>query len=125
MIATSIEQSKKLLKLGLSPKSADMYYREWKRDTKNISLAYVKGVITNEDLPCWSVGALLEVMPAIIDNTFKLKCIKDNIVAGYYFSYHDKNDKRNKTVFTSKTPTDAAYNMVVWLLENNYIKKGV
>lgn len=50
MSYTNIEQSKKLLKLGLSLESADMIFD---------GVGYVKSPNT---LPCWSIGALLEVL---------------------------------------------------------------
>ena len=58
---TDISQSKKLAEI-LPLESADMYYREWKRDTKNIRIANV-GTAGESDLPCWSLAALLDIMP--------------------------------------------------------------
>jgi hypothetical protein len=60
---TDIEQSKKLAKI-LPFKSADMYYREWKRDTKDIRIANV-GTAGELDLPCWSLTALLKYLSEI------------------------------------------------------------
>lgn len=56
---------KKLLSLGLDPSTADMYYREWKRATKDIRIAHM-GTAGEKDLPAWSLEALLELMPDII-----------------------------------------------------------
>lgn len=67
---TSLEQSKKLAEI-LSIESADMCYREWKRDTKNIRIANV-GTAGESDLPCWSLAALLNVLPdSIYNNTYE------------------------------------------------------
>ena len=89
MSYTSIGQSKMLLELGLSPESADMYYKyvlsnsdkiihnpeicspinalEWYNKGYTIS---GKNALTSDEfcVPCWSLGALLEVMPKIILN---------------------------------------------------------
>ena len=59
---TSLKQSRRLGKF-LPNESADMYYREWKRDTKNIRIANV-GTADESDLPCWSLAALLNVLPS-------------------------------------------------------------
>ena len=69
---TDIEQSKTLTKI-LPFKSADMYYREWKRDTKDMRIAHV-GTADKLDLPCWSLAALLGVLPSrLFDATPKRK----------------------------------------------------
>ena len=61
-ICTSIKQSKKLAEI-LPLESADMYYRDWKRMTKDIRIAHV-GSGGIGDLPCWCLTALLDVLPS-------------------------------------------------------------
>lgn len=85
---TDIEQSKKLAKI-LPFKSADMYYREWKRDTKDIRIANV-GTAGELDLPCWSLAALLSVLPegtrllkSATDDTYHCDCPKGNVDKWY------------------------------------------
>ena len=63
---TDIEQSKKLTEI-LPLESADMYYREWKRMTKDIRIAHV-GSAGEKDLSCWSLAALLSVLPDEIND---------------------------------------------------------
>ena len=58
---TTIEQSKRLAEI-LPIESADMYYRDWKRATKDIRIAHV-GTAHKKDLPCWSLAALLKIIP--------------------------------------------------------------
>ena len=70
---TSIEESKKLIELGLKPETADMWYRSL------LDFPEIKRTINGElgILPCWSVGQLLELMPTYElwkenrDNTIK------------------------------------------------------
>ena len=109
---TSIEQSKKLLELGLSSESADMYYE--------VHSAYIEetpkiGYKHGLNIPCWSVGSLLEVMPPI----YGLKPIIDLCCNSSRYSYIDMpiDTKSYDSVL------DASYEMVCWLLENDYIKK--
>lgn len=79
-ICTSIEQSKKLLSLGLDPSTADMYY-SWvgtaytlHAESYNELIAWRKYYAKTHKhpscrtsiIPCWSFGALLELMPDII-----------------------------------------------------------
>ena len=111
---TSIEQSKKLLELGLSPESADMHTEMFEENGDMISLVVGgKGDNSkrNYGTPIWSIGALLEVMPNIelfkLDSKYIVGKLDENLNES---AWHD-------------TPLEAAYNMVVWLLENNYIKQ--
>ena len=140
MYYTSIEQSKKLLKLGLNPESADMWYSYYGNSKYNPTIAY-KGQqwflcqIRNslhDDIPCWSLGALLEVMPEqIIYSDFKpfpLGLFKGNKEEhskyGHYWIQYFATDSGGAHIQTNgHSPIEAAYSMVVWLLENNYIKK--
>ena len=118
---TSIEQSEKLLELGLSFKSADMFYNEEPDEIypKDIIDTKCPSVIREEHkhyleeygIPCWSIGALLELMP----ESYQLTRGKDNKCQFMLFHIliHD----------WFNTPFEAVYNMVCYLLENGYIKK--
>ena len=119
---TSVEQSKKLLELGLKAESADMHYID--EDEELIRVGWdAKYPPDAEHLPAWSVGALLEVMPqtnkfhTIVDIEFNRitfePCDDDIILDESTFHYSDGKDL-----------LEACYNMICWLLENknNYIK---
>ena len=137
MYYTSIEQSKKLLELGLSPETADMYYAlmEDNIPTKYPMLIdcdcadYYKG----EDIPCWSVGALLELMPKAIQKyDERERCYKTyhpNLYQAYYhccgYAFGPSLNQENHDMlctFGDGTWIDVIYKQVVWLLENNHIK---
>ena len=73
-ICTSIEQSKKLLSLGIDPSTADMWYSYYGNSKYNPTVAY-KGQqwflcqirnSSHDDIPCWSLTALLKLLPDII-----------------------------------------------------------
>ena len=125
---TNEEQSRYLVELGLDTNTADMCLVKNPADEFRPVCGTVKYVTDlreqtgykAEIIPCWSVGALLEVMPfTILDNKYHFMlgrgAIKDWAI-GYvtlkeeYFTLEDNN------------LVEAAYNMIVWLLENNYIK---
>ena len=78
-ICTTIEQSKRLLELGLNPETADMYYSE------NPQLLFIrdKGIpLEDEDFPAWSLHRLIELCPEYInidgyaDTTYWIKIYK-------------------------------------------------
>ena len=117
-ICTSLEQSKKLLSLGLDPSTADMW---WSRCTitdfgdNNLKVSYAVTPCnisqfknTDKDIPCWSLTALLELMP--IGSHIEKK-------TGGYACY---------VVYTkpleASTPIEAAFEMVCWLIKQGHIK---
>ena len=134
MIATTIEQSKKLLELGLSPESADMY--RWEYNGQWFISPLAEGgfnVGSTTDELCWSLPALLELMPNFIvshDTAFE-----DEDAEGISTTYYKHLEINNKSIwecsykddgilsrFKADTPIEAAYSMVVWLIEQGYIK---
>ena len=76
-VCTSREQSERLLALGLKPETADMAYKtigkvvdmgevRWMYQ-HNPSVVY-KGIMTEEDIPAWSMHRLIEMMPESIEH---------------------------------------------------------
>jgi len=130
---TTIEQSKKLVELGLNPDTADMYYFCDPTPAGNVmhpTLIIVEKYLHSRlpeydkgDIPCWSLGALLELMP---------KAQEDGNNGEVYpiVCKSLKNDTWNcvnrSTLHITKSyasPIDAAFEMICWLLENNCMKK--
>ena len=66
-IATSIEESKRLLELGIDTKSADMYWIHVQREGFNDwwKVETIQGAFKpcSMDIPAWSLGALLDLCP--------------------------------------------------------------
>lgn len=61
-ICTSIEQSKKLLALGIDINTADMYY-DCNSDDIQDKPEVAIGTVWSKDIPAWSLGALIELLP--------------------------------------------------------------
>lgn len=123
---TSIEQSKKLVELGLNPDTADMHYIKCIREN---DVRYIPELLLDDnecDIPCWSLGALLELMPASIEEVkdHNVDLILGPLEDKWEISYFDWTGLQHGPSIISDTPLEAAYNMVIWLLENDYIKKG-
>ena len=105
-IATSIEESKRLLELGIGKNTADMCH-EWigSDDVYSLRIGKCYDVL---DIPAWSLGALLDFMP-----TGKAFCWEEN---GLYWI---------DGVLASMPSGDyigAAVKMVELLVEEGYIK---
>ena len=137
---TTIEQSKKLVELGLSPDTADMFYS--RRPTGKSEYSVFPDfkpegrleVFTKVDLPCWSLGALIELMPKIISVP-----VDERSAYFYSLEWQFANDNSLRYIATNrgkclidiysdhdtrgKSLIETAFEMVCWLLENGYIKK--
>lgn len=124
---TSIEQSEELVKLGLDPDTADKYYfldptpvgniyhlldKRVDIGVKNIP-EYEKG-----DIPCWSVGALMDVISSSI------KCISTVSMPVMYF--HNKRivyklGWKKSHVSKGESFLESCYDMVEWMLKEKMI----
>lgn len=129
---TSIEQSKKLLELGLGLETADMYYIT----ESLLGGKYIDSPIVGKDkesdeypeefsksVPCWSLGALRNLIPVgIVHNDTTVLFKNHNRIDGSWVYYFVNEDGIITVQFTG-SDLNAAYETVVWLLENDYIKK--
>lgn len=133
-ICTSLDQSKKLMELGLDTNTADMFYAEvlgkdgpgsapchvistWGYDKfgdmKEYENKFVKFV------PAWSLSVLMGLMPITIQvNGIPFSLGSEISQEGYSFGY---DYDQGKLVFTKDLPIDAAVEMIGWLLENRKI----
>lgn len=94
---TNIKQSKKLIELGLNPETADMVYRMEFNPYDNVyvlneeypELLKFSGYFLQEDVPCWSLGALLGMMPILDEQNATLECCTDETgkVVSYNIEY--------------------------------------
>lgn len=118
---TDLGQSKKLADI-LPLDSADCFYRRFVDNYNAIQYTletypYNKGADKIHDIPCWSLSALLDVLPRIehlrpsIDLNPKLD---SNEVAIYYHSEDSPYVVKDNLI-------DAAFAMAMWLKENNKI----
>lgn len=62
-VCTSVEQSKRLLKLGLKPETADCYNREEEYGFSN----WIGKPSLTTDIPAWSLHRLIELYKSVED----------------------------------------------------------
>lgn len=80
MIATSIEQSYKLLEAGLSPDSADMHWSSRKMEKINGEWRIVQCDLVvgkcdaPNDLPAWSIGKMIDILGE--DKVTAVSCVR-------------------------------------------------
>lgn len=102
---TDLQQSKKLAEI-LPLESADMYY--WCGE--QIRIGSYKAIDIDYDIPCWSLAALLSVLPKI----HKLKPILDLEENSIQYSGID-------VYVVADNPVDACYEVIVKLYELNLL----
>lgn len=113
MTTTTKKQSRRLIELGLNADTADTVRTEGTHST-----------------PAWSLQGLLEAMPSdIVWNRVGYYLVLHKFIhnetgqINYEFSY--ENDFGQVPMgfdYTAPNPVNAAYEMLVWLLENNLVK---
>ena len=134
---TSLEQSKKLAEI-LPIESADMRYgyiapynfSDRMYDGGYDEVPYPKDFLIKNpnfsadeydaELPCWSLSALLDLIPDIIED-YVLRIDK---VDGEYFIWYDKIGEGWSDAIdhpSSENFIDAAFEMICWLKENGKI----
>ena len=117
-ICTSVEQSKKLMELGIDVNTADMFYPNAPSPVPCVDDGNPKGDVY---IPAWSISALLGLMPMIYEyeNDPEDGGCQPNLCKGW-----DNNQwhivYRTSLYITDwyDDPLDAAFEMVVWLKEN-------
>ena len=125
--ATTKEQARKLIELGIDVNTADMYY--YNNDSIPQIISDVKSLRENINPKfytlAWSLSALIELMPEHIvinnkvSNSLKMYKEEGGIGFCYFFGAVDKVDD---IIICDTTPLDAAYEMVVYLVENKLIQ---
>lgn len=127
MNCTTIEQSKSLIEAGLNPDTADMVwlFEPLIGDYTEFPVFKLKPNATEkEDIPCWSTGALIELLP----KTIRRKCmdyplhIYPNPDSSYDIEYNARVIA--EIGFNKNSLIVAVMEMIFWLLKNGFIKKG-
>ena len=133
-ICTSIEQSQKLVELGIDIDTADMMWDDWNLIDEGwkLSIGYypeIKKDYGRKCYPAWSLSALLELIPSYLGD-FKdgIDFIFSKAINGKrYSAEYIKFNNNGLAIFNHKTVTgdtaiDAVFGIVCWLLENKKIQ---
>ena len=123
-IATSIEQSNKLLELGLSSESADMCWALPCAIAEKVEdippQLYVEQYCSADIAPAWSLSRLESKIPCGITNedgdTYLFN--KWNRLDGSWKAAYHLDD--NEYISFTGNSFEVIYDMIVWLLENDF-----
>ena len=122
MICTTIEQSKRLIELGVDRKTSDMYY--W--CGSDLRIGGYRAQDEELDIPAWSLSALLGLMPFhIIENNQRYGFYQGKGLnkqgETYRFGYKTNYDSFLFETSLYNDVVDAAFELIRWLKENNKI----
>ena len=110
---TTIEQSKVLAEI-LPLESADMYYDIDSYGIQTTPEVLMTSVVRKKDIPCWSLSALLDVLPDEVGDNHYLTLDKEG--KEYCCCYEDNNGNSFRHCF-SDNPIDACVAMIEKLHE--------
>jgi hypothetical protein len=122
-IATSVEQSKKLLELGLSSESADMCWALPCAIAEKVEdippQLYVEPYCSADIAPAWSLSILESMLPCgiTVDNQSYLFSKWIRIDNSWKAAYHLDD---SEYVSFSGNSFEVIYDMIVWLLKNDF-----
>lgn len=124
---TDIERSKVLAEI-LPSDSADYFYKYCIGHYNSIyyrleTYPYNKGGNKNHDIPCWSLSALLDILPK---NYYPIKDHKTDLILGkpkdkWCVLYWDTTGIQHGEETLGDNPVDACVDMILHLKERNLI----
>lgn len=119
-ICTSIEQSQKLIELGIDTSTADMC---WLYTNGEYFDEVNDGVLDEEDIYAWSLTALSNfILPYIMDddgNNYKINISMDGL--DRWVAYYKSDDLSIHICEESEDLIDVIFEMVCWLKKEEYI----
>ena len=119
---TDIPQSKTLAEI-LPIESADLWWNESKNYPEFIKTYHEYLSVSIPPIPCWSLAALLNVLPKIY---YPVKDHKTDLILGkpkdkWCVLYWDSTGMQDGEEALGDNPVDACVNMIVKLNEKNMI----
>lgn len=122
-IATAIEQSKRLLELGLKPETSDMHHYKWSEGYWEIQSCPPRGS-NSRFIPAWSLDRLITMLPD------KIEMISCPMYIGYFVPKFDKNSISyidmlgySKAFNEKSTLYDNIIDCIEWLIQKSYFNK--
>lgn len=131
-ICTSIEQSKKLIELGIDINTADMHYSTWTilnegeyilSPNQGETIEELQEDYGNQVIPAWSLAALIQVLPITIVDSWTDYCLMLDIKAKMprYVKYGDVYHPEFPWDFKKQSLLDSIVESIFWLHKNNYL----
>ena len=121
---TTVEESKQLIEAGLPVETADMLYTSLDGHATPWVWRSKPGMHP-EDTPCWSLGALIQMLPLNIqtgDSFLDKYDLEFKLYSGYMVTYCiDQSHHPMVSTEEHGTLIEACIEMIIWLLKNKMI----
>ena len=120
---TDLPQSKKLTEI-LPLESSDMHYMSFRHKDDTIEWIPQLGTPTKYDIPCWSLAALIEIIPQeIFDGEYIINITEgiDNRWVLTYDHYENRNHSYYGLLIGADNLIDACYKMIIKLHKFNLL----
>ena len=122
MKVLSLEQMNKLKELGVDVKPKGMCLMYTSDSSDNYYLKYGESTC-EDDVVAFTLEDILNILPFFIEkDILRYRFFVNHRSSGYELSYMEWADKEKLVEFTDKDPLNAAYNMLVLVIENGYLK---
>lgn len=122
-ICTTIEQSKRLLELGISSDTADMTLQEYiNPETEDKEVAEIVGY-GMDGVAAWSLGALIKLMPDTIILNDRLCCGLSVLNMGVYYRLLTELDIIQG--YEKDNIFENCISMIAWLVNHEYIQSNL
>lgn len=126
----SIEQMETLKKLGVDTSKASFVFRKvvWFEDVKQYDVLLENGAFPSEQNqePVFILSDILELLPDTIEvekNNYYYLILQKETNAYYHCIYEDLNLVILHR-YRSNTMIEAAYNMLLWVIEKGYLNNN-
>lgn len=131
-VATTREQSERLLSMGIKPETADMHAKFDGNPycityTLKVNDAFVPVTLKEDDYPAWSLSRLISMLPPFISGMksgrepHHPELIKSK--QGYALSIRRYTADCLVGTHIEKDPIECCVSMIDWLIKNNHFNK--
>ena len=117
MKVLTIEQMHQLKELGVDVKPKGMCLMYTSDSSDNYYLKYGESTC-EDDIKAFSLQDIIDMLPYTFNNNY-LRIYRS--IRMYYFIYENMSSE-NDIIEKGKTSLQAAYNMLIWVIENGYLK---
>ena len=125
-IATTQEQSIKLLALGLKPETADMCYNGY-FESLPLEINRNNAIQDDQYIPAWSLSRLLELLPVVVpDPKLGFKPHHPELIIhekGYNISIRRYAANCLVGAHIEDSPIDCCVSIIEWLIKNKLFDK--
>ena len=117
MKVLSLEQMHQLKELGVDVKPKGMCLMYTSDSSDSYYLKYGESTC-DDDIVAFSLQDVIELLPYTFNNNY-LRIYRS--ICMYYFIYENMSSE-NDILEKGRNPLDASYNMLLWVIENGYLK---